>query len=706
MEAAKITGTLNNAGRIAPGHPGVRPTWSSSSKTGVGTALDRGSRVWFTLAEGIITEVFFPQLDTPAVRDLQFMVADSAGFFSDQRRDTSCDVQTIHPGIPAYRMTNSCKHGRYYLEQEIVADPDRSVLLIRARFVPLRLDNPRLYVLLAPRLCGKGRGNDGWVACFKGQPTLFARNAGRDGPAVLALACSRPFVKASAGYSGVSDGWQDLFKHRKMEWEYDSAPDGNIALTAELDTSAELSFVLALGFGTTVEGAGHHVLASLIDGFDSRLETYTSGWKNWLAQVRLPEHPSFNNDYVARVSASVLRTHEAKEYSGAMVASLSTPWGEYHSDESTGYHMVWTRDLIEAIGGLMAVGAHNPARRVLTFLHATQEPDGCWSQNMFVDGRPFWNGIQLDEIGFPILLAFAAAREPTLDAQQLAAFWPTVRKAALYLMQHGPATPLDRWEQFSGYSVFTLAVEISALLAAADYASKIGITDFSDMARTVALEWDSNIEAWTYVRDTALARRLGIEGYYAFIIPPGPAELLPAQRPLPGLSGTREGAAVAGEIVSPDALALVRFGLRSPDDPRILNTIKAIDATLRVETPFGPCWRRFIGDAYGESKTGEPFQDRADGIGRPWPLLTGERGHYELAAGHRDEAIRLMHTMEAFANASGFLPEQIWDAADLPEKGLYANRPTGSAMPLVWAHAEYLKLRRSIQDGRVFDLPE
>ena len=695
------------ARRIAPGHPGVTPTWSSSAKTGVGTALDRGSRVWFTLAEGIMTEVFFPQLDTAATRDLQFMVADGDGFFSDQRRDTTCEVHTIYAGIPAYRMKNCCKHGRYHLEQEIVADPQRSVILIRVRLVPLQLNEPRLYLLLAPHLCNKGWGNDAWVQDFKGQPMLFARNAGVDGPNVLAAGCSVPFAKLSAGYSGFSDGWQDVSRHRRMEWEYDAAPDGNVALTAELDTGSTLTFLIALGFGTTVAGAAHHVLASLIDGFESRLETFAGQWQDWLERLRLPHEDVCGSDFFARVSASVLRTHEAKEYAGAMVASLSTPWGEYRGDGDTGYHMVWTRDLIESIGGLLAVGAHDPARRVLTFLHATQEPDGHWPQNMFVDGRPHWKGIQMDEIGLPILLAFAAAREPTLEEAQLAGFWPTVRKAALYLLRHGPMTQLDRWEQFTGYSAFTLAVEISALLAAADYASKIGETEFAQTARTVALEWNANIEKWIYVRGTALARRLGLEGYYAFVIPPGPAETEPARRVLAVRHWTGQGPPLAGEIVSPDALALVRFGLRAPDDPRILNTVKAIDATLRVETPLGPCWRRFLGDGYGESDTGEPFRDETGaGVGRPWPLLTGERAHYELASGRRAEAIRLLHTMEAFANASGLIPEQIWDGADLAEKGLSATRATGSAMPLVWAHAEYLKLRRSIQDGRVFDMPE
>ena len=156
-------------------------------------------------------------------------------------------------------------------------------------------------------------------------------------------------------------------------------------------------------------------------------------------------------------------------------------------------------------------------------------------------------------------------------------------------------------------------------------------------------------------------------------------------------------------MVSPDALALVRFGLRAADDPRIVNTVKVIDALLKVDTPSGPSWHRYNGDGYGEHDDGSPFD--GTGTGRAWPLLTGERGHYELAAGRPARAEELAAAMEAFAGDGLLIPEQIWDAPDIVERELFAGQASGSAQPLVWAHAEYLKLRRSIRDGRVFDQP-
>jgi glucoamylase len=151
-------------------------------------------------------------------------------------------------------------------------------------------------------------------------------------------------------------------------------------------------------------------------------------------------------------------------------------------------------------------------------------------------------------------------------------------------------------------------------------------------------------------------------------------------------------------------LALVRFGLRAHDDPRVLNTVRVIDTLLRVELPQGPCWYRYNGDGYGEHQDGSPFD--GNGIGRPWPLLAGERAHYELAAGRRTEAESLLTVMERSTAGHGrLLPEQVWDADDIPALELFRGKPSGSACPLVWAHSEYIKLRRSLRDGKIFDQP-
>ena len=183
-------------------------------------------------------------------------------------------------GVPAYRVTNTCLQGRFRVEKEILADPRGDAVLQRTWFVPLAggLDEYHVYVLLAPHLGNRGNGNTAWVGSYKGVPMLFAERGSR----ALALACSVPWAKRSAGFVGVSDGWQDLATHRRMTWEYSRAENGNTALTAEVDLKvARGTFLLTLGFGATAFEAGYQALASLRGDFESTRDEYLDGWRRW-----------------------------------------------------------------------------------------------------------------------------------------------------------------------------------------------------------------------------------------------------------------------------------------------------------------------------------------------------------------------------------------------------------------------------------------
>lgn len=671
----------------------------------MGTALSDSSRVWFTLSHGIIDEVYYPRVDQACTRDIGLLVTDGKTFFSEEKRDTDHEIQHLADSIPAYRLINTCEQGRYRVAKEILSDPARDVVVQRVRFVPLegRLSDYHVYVLLAPHLANHGSGNTAWIGAYKGRQMLYAAR----GSTTLALASSAPWLKRSAGFVGSSDGWQDLSQHKQLTWAYDRAENGNVALVGEVDlVTCKGAFTLALGFGLTPNEAGYRALASLNEGYEKAKQDYLCQWKTW--QNRL--NPLSGQPQAARklyrISASVVRVHEAKRFPGGIIASLSIPWGFAKGDDDLGgYHLVWPRDLVEAAGGMLAAGAHEEALRVLDYLQTTQEADGHWPQNMWLDGTPYWMGVQMDETAFPILFIDLAKREAALADEDLAHLWPMVRKAAGFLVQNGPITQQDRWEEDPGYSPFTLAVEIAALIVAADLGEIHGERKLANYLRETADTWNASIERWTYVTGTALAKKLGVEGYYIRIAPPESAEaaspqggFVPIKNRSPG-----EADAPAEQLLSPDALALVRFGLRAPQDPRIRNTVKALDAELKVETPVGPTWHRYNGDGYGEHADGSPFN--GEGIGRGWPLLTGERAHYELALGRKRIAQRLMRTMMGFSHHGGLLPEQVWDGEDVPEKGLVFGRASGSAMPLVWAHAEFLKLLRSMHDHRVFDTP-
>jgi glucoamylase len=689
----------------APGWPGSPPRWTSSAKSGVGTSLSPASRVWFTISHGIFNEIYYPRVDQACTRDMGLIITDGSAFFSEEKRHAVSSVSYLADGVPAFKLVNECKKGRYRIEKTVLADPKRDVVLQKTTFTPNTggLDAYHLYAILAPHLANHGSGNTAWVGDYKGVPMLFATREGN----ALALACSVPWLKGSAGFVGSSDGWQDIRLNMSLTRTYGRAENGNVALTGEVDLmSCGGEFVLALGFGLNAAEAGNRALSSLMDGFEAAREQYVAQWQRW--QDRLPDvgGQKLDGHSLHRVSTAVLRTHEAKRFPGGIIASLAIPWGFNKGDNDLGgYHLVWPRDLVETAGGLLAAGAREDVHRVLHYLQSTQEADGYWPQNMWLDGTPYWEGIQMDETAFPILLVDMARRENALEDGDLERFLPMVRRAAGYLVRNGPVTAQDRWEEDPGYSPFTLAVEIAALLAAADLADIDGEPGVAAYLREKADTWNDCIERWTYTTGTELARRVGVEGYYVRIAPPEEAE---AASPAEGFVPIKNrpvgfGSFPAAQIVSPDALALVRFGLRRPDDPRIAGTVKVIDALLKVDLPAGPAWHRYNDDGYGEHEGGSAFD--GTGVGRAWPLLVGERAHYELAAGRVDEAKRLLKAIESFTGEGGIIPEQVWDSDDIPERELFKGRPSGSAMPLVWAHAEYIKLLRSIKDGRVFDMP-
>jgi glucoamylase len=691
--------------RYAPGWPGISPRWTSSAKSGVGTALNQHSKVWFTMSHGILNEVYFPRVDQACTRDMGFLITNGRDFFSEEKRHCQYENHPIEPGIPGFSLVNTCNGGRYRIHKEVFSDPYRHVVLQKVRFEALQgqRSDYRLYALLSPHLANFGNGNTGWIGDYKGYPMFFAQHD----RTTLGLASTAPWKKLSVGFVGTSDGWQDVSEHFEMTWEYNCAENGNIAFTGEIDLEAcNGEFVLALGFGTIWSEAGQQARSSLFEDYGELRERYAQQWSTWQTKLLKLDEPLREND-LYRASTSVLRTHESKDFLGGIIASLSIPWGFNKGDEDLGgYHLVWPRDLVETAGALLAAGATDDAARVLRYLEATQEKEGNWAQNLWLDGRPYWCGVQMDETAFPVLLIDLMRREAPGALGKLDRWWPMVRNAITFILRNGPVTQQDRWEEDAGYSPFTLAAEISALLAAADIADLTGHSEQAQTMRDAADAWNDNIERWTYAEGGDLAEQLGVSGYYVRIAPPetdgasSPTQgFVPIKNRPPGQDGEK-----AYHIISPDALALVRFGLRSPTDPRILNTLRAIDALLAVELPQGPCWYRYNGDGYGEHKDGSAFD--GTGIGRAWPLLAGERAHFALAAGHRDQADALLTVMEnSTAGHTRLLSEQVWDAADIPELELFRGKPTGSACPLVWAHSEYIKLRRSIRDGKIFDQP-
>jgi len=641
---------------------------------------------------GIVNEVYYPRVDIPQIRDLGFIVAGPEGFWSEVKRNANYKLSLLAPGVPAIEILH--EHPRYTLRLRVTPDPRRDVLLLECR-----LDGDGdlgLYVLLAPHLGATGHANTAAVARYRGRRVLWAEQ----GPFAVALAAvdaqqRDAFGRASAGYVGTSDGWQDFNRNGAMTWQHQTAGPGNVALVGELPRRA----VLALGFGSSAESAATLAVSSAVQPFENVLQHQIADWESWQARgnergVPLLDLPTAVRDEFV-VSTIALRAHLDKTYPGAMVASLSVPWGD-SGDERGGYHLVWPRDLVECAGAFLALGAEPEARDTLRYLVATQTEDGHWFQNQWLGGTPYWQGIQLDETAFPVLLAACLEERSAL---RRVAVDDMVCRALGYIARTGPVSAQDRWEENEGINAFTLAVSISALVAGAALLP----APAQDWALALADFWNANIENWATVTDTPLARQYGVPGYYLRVAPPGvvsdhraSALVVPIRNRADDGGGLR-----ADEQIGTEFLQLVRFGLRRPDDPLIQGSLHLADALLRTETPNGPVWHRYINDGYGEHEDGRAYD--GTGIGRGWPLLTGERGHFELCAGN--DPLPYLEAMAAMASPGGMIPEQVWDSDPIPARRLSPGEAAGSAMPLAWAHAEFVKLLVSRPLGHPFDQP-
>ncbi|MBP2677262.1 MAG: glycoside hydrolase 15-related [Deltaproteobacteria bacterium] len=682
------------------GGPGIPPRWTHGAKDGVGTAYASSSRLWFTLWNGVVTEVYYPTVDRPQLRDLQFLITDGESFFHEEKRHLHSATERLSHHVLGYRITNSDPEGRYFIIKEVLSDPHLPCLLVNTTLSGGEsfLKRLRLYALCAPHLGMGGLGNNARVVKIAGRNILTAEKDG----VWLALAATVPFSRLSCGYVGQSDGWTDLAVDYRMDWEFDRAMDGNIALTGELDLGDRREFTMGLAFGDGLHNAAATLLESLVVPFGEHRERFADQWNRSCRRILPLEKAASDGGDLYHGSYSLLLAHEDKTFPGAFIASLSIPWGESKGDDDRGgYHLVWTRDMVNTATGLLAAGNTESPLRALVYLAVSQHEDGGFSQNFWIDGESYWGGIQLDEVAFPILLAWRLLRKGNLGNFDP---YPMVMGAARYLILHGPATQQERWEEAGGYSPSTIASNIAALVCAGSFARERGDGATAAFLEEYADFLECHIEAWMVTTEGTLVP--GIPRHYIRILPVDVNDPFPPEDPNLGvlaLANRPPGSRwrfPSKEIVDGGFLELVRYGIRKADDPLIVDSLRVLDAVLKVDTPDGPCWRRYNNDGYGQREDGGPFIGY--GKGRAWPLLTGERGQYELAAGRPPGPY--LRALEGFASPTGLLPEQVWDEPDRPDLFMFLGRPTGSARPLMWAHAEYIKLLRSAADSKVFDL--
>ncbi len=680
------------------GSPGIAPRWTSSQKDAVSTAYAASTRTWFTVSHGTVNEIYYPTIDHPQTRDMELLFSDGESFFHEEKRDILYDFHYVDENALAIRMSGHDVGGRYFVTKELITDPHHAVVLMNVKITGDEdvLARLKCYALLAPHLDGGGQGNSARSLNIAGKRCVLAWK----NEFSLALGVDCGFERSSCGFVGASDGYTDLSEHLRMTWNFGQALDGNIAVMGEVDVARHREFTIGVALGRGHHSALSSLMQSLSIPFLRHRERFIEEWHRAPAPAALAE-VSTDNGRLMRTSHAMILTHEDKTYAGAFIASASIPWGASKSDDDLGgYHLVWTRDMVQSATALLACGRVEAARGALVYLACTQHPDGGFAQNFWINGVPYWSGIQLDEVAFPIILAWRLWKADGLGNFDVV---PFVLGAASFLVRYAPITQQERWEENAGYSPSTLAVVISSLVCAADLLRHHGSEEVALFLQEYADWIEARVDRWTTTREGVLLP--DVPYHYMRIRPPAAGESFHNEKVPPGMINIpnrgpgEQYAFEAREVVDAGFLELVRYGIRRADDPLVVDSLRVIDSILKVSTPYGPCWRRYNHDGYGQRKDGGPYQGW--GQGRAWPILTGERAHYELAAGH--DVRTYITALERFSSFGGMLPEQIWDRADLPSEEMYFGRAAGAAQPLVWAHAEYLKLLRSVADGKVFD---
>ncbi len=675
----------------APGVPGQAATWSPGDKDGFGTARTTASKVWYTLNDGALSEVFFPRIDTPATRDTQLAVSDGATFADREDLSTTHTVALPDGRSLLYRQVNTARSGNYRITKTYVTDPARSAVLVDVRFESLTGRPYAVYVLHDVGLGLNANDDMGWSA---GGGLVAA-----DGVLSSTVLASSGFTRTSSGYLARSDGWTDLQDNFRMDWSYEARQRGNVVQmgrTRLTGLPGAQHLTLALGFAAAPGASVSVAAAALHRGFAAAQAAYAAGWHGYLASLRPAPRSATRWRTTYDVSVMVLAASEDKTFRGGFVAAPGRPWAWANSLQFLPvYIAVWSRDLYQIATALLAAGDTAAANRALDYLWAVQQrPDGSFPQNSRLDGEPVFGGLQLDEVSFPIVLAWQLHRTGPAD-------WEHVRRSAEFIVANGPSTPQERWENIGGYSPATIAAEIAGLVCAADIARRNGQASAAARYLATADAWQRTIERWTVTTNGPLST----SPYYLRITANGDAN----SRVQIQIS---DGGPLVDQrrVVDPSFLEVVRLGVKSALDPNVLSSLPVVDRELRYQTANGPFWHRASFDGYGEKRDGSQWEPVPPGsgltVGRGWPLLSGERGEYTLAA--RQAAQRYLDTMARAANDTTFLlAEQVWDHQP-PADGNPQFRPgenTFSATPLAWSHAQFVRLAASIDAGRPVETP-
>jgi len=738
-----FTGAAPLASAAPDPGPGALSHFGVARKDCLGTARNDTSKVWYTVAGGVLSDVYAPTVDNTNVESLQFIVTDGKTFTDLQSRDTTYTVRNTDSGGMACEVTSTARNGRYRLVTEYVTDPARDSVVLHTRLDPLRGNGNdlKVYVRFDANINGNGGGGpanggaddasvDAATTALVSADTNTATSAPeRDYgvPLAAALRADRKFLSTSSGYAGTPrDGLTQLDTARELTDTTPSAAHGNVVQTARLDVQPRRPVTLSLGFGQTPAAAVATAGASARAPYEQTYQRYADGWRDYDAKLRKVDG-SDRSAYLH--SVNVLKASEDKTFKGAVVASLGSPWGQAVSaGDSPGgkavyfgsYREIFARDLYESFSGLLAAGDLGTARSTVTWLFSRQQqPDGRFPRNSMLNGKkaPDSGGDQLDESAYPILMALQAG----LDHDR-ALYRDHIRGAADFVVAHGPSFGSERWEEQGGYSPSTIAAEIAGLVAAGTIADRNGDPARARVYRATADQFQRGIKNWTVTTTGPYA-----DGRYFLRLTKDGNPNSATQYNL----GNGSVSADQRSVIDAGFLELTRLGVLPANDPDVRRSLAVVDQVLKRDTPNGPGWYRYgtgtqgSEDGYGDcyepdptacAPTGKPWPTGNVGSGHLWPVLAGERGEQLVQTGDRRGASSLLKAMHAQTGDSGLIPEQIWEDPAVPASpfgtdpavaslGFTPGESVGSASPLSWAQSQYIRLARSIDTGRAVEQP-
>lgn len=729
-------------GNTAPDGPGALSHFDLARKDCVGTAQNTTSKVWFTIANGVLSDVYFPTNDNSNVETLQYVVTDGSTFTDIQTRDTTYTAQSLDARSLDCRITATAKNGKYRITTDYLTDTSHNTLVIHTQFQPLvgSLSTYKLYVIYNPSINGNGGGgagnggpDSGTVDTSSGHnvlvasdPTTATNAANRTYavPVYSALASSPPFLQVSNGFVGAgSDPLVQLQASNALTTLYTDAVDGNLVQGAQVSLASG-SFTLTLGFGTGQGDAVSSAVATVGTSFSTLKSNYDAGWHAYDAILKAPPTSfagvtaSVWTSLVTRyyLGANLLKAAEDKTFPGALQAGPTSPWGQAISAGDPNntyfgsYREVFARDLYEEWTGLIADGDTQTAGDAVKFLFNRQQlANGSMPRNSLTNGlaAPDSFGTQLDECSYPIIMAYQ------MGITDSSFYTSHIRPAANFVASHGPSFGVERWEEQNGYSPSTIAAEIAGLIAAADIADSNHDSTSAAVWRGVADDWQRSVEAWTVTTTGSLATH----PYFIRLSKTGDPNAAISYN-----VGNGGPTLDQRTVIDAGFLELVRLGLLPANDLAVTESLPVVDATIMsAVTGSGwpvPAWHRYNGDGYGDGKTdGHPWAPSGQGTGHVWPPLSVERAEFALASGASSTALLLLSTLPRLASDIGLFPEQDWEFPNLAASpygtdptvasiGFQNARPAGSSTPLYWSEGAYVRLLQDIVAGKIQERPD